>query len=323
MIPFDYIRAATVEEAARLTAEPGVTLLAGGTNLVDLMREYVRAPRAVVDVSRLPLGGIEETGSGLSLGATATNTAVADHPIVRERYAALSEAILAGASQQIRNRATTAGNILQCTRDPFYWNTAYGGAEGVGRSRDMSVVDAASARMPVAYHAVLGLGANEGGSRAANPSDMAAALALYDPVVAVTGPRGPRTIPYAGFHRRTGRDPLAETALEPGDVITAVILSPAPQGRSGYTKIRERHSYAYALASVAAHVGPEGTRVAFGSVAPVPWRARAAEAVLAEGGSPADAVAAEFDGTDVPEPLAFKRPMLAGALGTLMQRLEG
>ena len=323
MVPFAYERPETIEDAVALSARPGAMPMAGGTNLVDLMRDYVRAPQTVVDLSRLPLREIQEEDGALVLGALSTNTAVANHPIVRERYSALSEAILAGASQQIRNRATTAGNILQCTRDPFYWNTAYGGAAGVGEPRDMDAVDAASMRLPVAYHAVLGLEANGSASRAANPSDMGAALALYDPVVEIMGASGRRSVPYADFHRRTGRDPIAETALEPGDIIAALRLPAAPPGRSGYDKIRERHSYAYALVSVAAHRGPDGTRVAFGSVAPVPWRARKAEAVLNGGGSTEDAVAAEFEGVAVPEELAFKRPMLAGALAGLLERLEG
>ena len=320
MRPFTHVRARDLSEAVASSAEDGATILAGGTNLVDLMREYVRTPDRVVDIAGLPLGGIEER-DGLVLGALSSNTTVADHPVVKERYAALSEAILAGASQQIRNRATTGGNILQCTRDPFYWNVAYGAPRRPGGERDMAAVDEASMRLPVRYHAVLGLDGATG--RAANPSDMAAALAIYDPVVEITGPDGARRVPYADFHRRTGRGPTEETVLRRGEVITALRLPRPPRGRSGYAKLRERTSYAYALASVAMHRGPGGVRVAFGSVAPVPWRARAAERVLNAGGGAEEAVAAEFEGVVVPEELAFKQPMLAGAVADLFTRLEG
>lgn len=317
MTPFDYSRAGTVGEAVEVSRSPRTHVLAGGTNLVDLMRDYVRVPGRVVDIARLDLASIAETAEGgLRIGALATNTAIADHPIVRERYAALSEAILHGASQQIRNRATAAGNILQSVRCPYYWDTSY-----ACNRRDPDSGCAAIGH-PTRYHAVLGV--NEA-CIAANPSDMAAGLAIYDPLIEIEGLEGARSVAFAAFHNPPGDDPSDETVLANGDVVTAIVLPPAPEGRSGYLKMRERHSYAYALVSLAVHRGPGGVRVAFGSTGSVPWRASRAEAVLNEGSAPLDrvdaAVDAEFADASEPKALAFKRPMAKGGLAAILKTL--
>ena len=315
MKPFTIQAAPTLEEAVIRSQPEAVHLLAGGTNQIDLMRDYVRQPDRLVDISALPLEGIAARPDGsVRIGALTTNTAMADHPDIASRYTAVSEAILAGASQQIRNRATAAGNMLQSVRCPYFWDTE---SECNRRERGSGC---AALGNPIAYHGVLGV---NGRCVAANPSDMSAGLALFDPVVEVVGPGGMRRIAFADFHQRPGRDPSDETTLEAGDVITAIELPPAPAGRSGYLKLRERHSYAYALVSIAAHRGADGrTRLAFGSVGSVPWRARAAEAVLDGGGSVSDAIDAEFGDAWEPEPLRFKRPMIKGGVSELLQRLE-
>ena len=316
MTPFRHHPAASLEDAVIRSRSRGTHLLAGGTNQVDLMRDYVRAPDVLVDISNLPLAGITRTRQGgLRVGALTTNTAMAEHPQIASDYTAVSEAILAGASQQIRNRATAAGNMLQSVRCPYFWDTE---ADCNRRERGTGC---AALGNPVAYHAALGVNDR---CIAANPSDMSAGLALFDPVIDTMGPSGPRRVAFRDFHKLPGRDPSDETALEPGEVITAIEMPRPPAGRSGYLKLRERHSYAYALASIAAHRTPNGAvRLAFGSVGSVPWRATRAEAVLSSGGSVDDAIDAEFAQAWEPEALRFKRPMLRGGTEKLLSRLQG
>lgn len=284
MKPFTYERPADVTEAlAMAAAAPGARFLAGGTNLVDLMKLQIEQPTHLVDVSRLPLAQIDETSEGgLRLGATTTNSQVAADAKVRARYPALAQAILSGASGQLRNKATTAGNLLQRTRCAYFYDTT----------------KPCNKREPGAGCAAIGgIYANTaifGASRACiatHPSDMAVAMSALDAQVEIASPNGQaRAIPLDDLHRLPGETPHIETTLEPGEMITAVVLPPPPPGGQIYRKARERASYAFAIGSVAV----AGGKVALGAVAHKPWRARAAEQALAGGASPAEAMAAEM-----------------------------
>ncbi|WP_419827574.1 FAD binding domain-containing protein [Sphingomonas sp.] len=276
MIEFSYARADDAPSALGLFS-PGAKYLGGGTNLVDLMRETIEAPTALVDVAALP-GGIEETdGGGLRIGAAVKNTALAEHPLVRARYPMLSRAILTGASGQIRNMASVAGNILQRTRCYyFYDDTARCNKRARGAGCD--AIDGFNR-----IHAILGASPD---CVATHPSDMCVALVALDAVVHLDGPDGARSLPLAELHRLPGGTPDIETELAPGELITAVELPPLPfAARSEYRKVRDRASYAFALVSVAAALDVDGgtirdARLALGGVAHKPWRAHAAEAVL-------------------------------------------
>ncbi|GFE13528.1 FAD-binding molybdopterin dehydrogenase [Streptomyces glebosus] len=279
MKPFGYLRATSVEEAVRAAAgQPGARFLGGGTNLVDLMKLGVETPRLLIDVTRLPLDRIEELpDGGLRIGALVRNSDLAAAAAVRVRYPALSQALLAGASGQLRNIATTGGNLLQRTRCLYFQDiskpcnkrapgTGCPAREGV--HRDLAVLGHSD-------HCV-----------ATQPSDMAVALAALDAEVLLHGPDGERTVPVTDFHRLPGDSPERDTEIRPGELITAVRLPPAAPGtRSRYRKARDRASYAFALASVAAVLEVrDGTvrhaALAFGGLAHRPWRARAAEEVL-------------------------------------------
>ncbi|WP_028812091.1 FAD binding domain-containing protein [Streptomyces flavidovirens] len=279
MKPFAYFRAESADEAiGAFAGHPRAQYLGGGTNLVDLMKLGVAAPDFLIDVSRLPLDGIDETpDGGLHIGATVRNSDLAAHPAVRTRYAALSQALLSGASGQLRNTATTGGNLLQRTRCTYFQDvskpcnkrepgTGCPAREGV--HRDLAVLGHSA-------HCV-----------ATHPSDMAVALAALDAAVHLHGPQGARTVAVTDFHRLPGDRPDQDTVIRPGELITGVTLPPAlPGTRCGYRKARDRASYAFALASVAAVLRVEGgvvrdAALAFGGLAHVPWRARAAEEVL-------------------------------------------
>ncbi|GGV38638.1 FAD-binding molybdopterin dehydrogenase [Kitasatospora herbaricolor] len=279
MREFGYLRPTGVAEAVELlAADPGARYLAGGTNLVDLMKLGVERPRLLVDLGRLPLRDIGPTGDGgLRIGALARNADLAADPRVRASYPVLSQALLAGASGQLRNVATTAGNLLQRTRCPYFQDTAKpcnkrlpgtGCPAREGVHRDLAVLGASE-------HCV-----------ATHPSDLAVALAVLDATVELLGPDGARTLPVTDLHRLPGDRPDLEHRLLPGELITAVTLPPpAPGARSAYRKARDRASYAFALASVAAVLVVRGSRVervgiAFGGLAAKPWRARTAEAML-------------------------------------------
>ncbi|MFI8916070.1 FAD binding domain-containing protein [Streptomyces sp. NPDC053513] len=279
MKPFAYVRPERTEEAvAHLAAHPGASFLAGGTNLVDLMKLGVTGPPLLVDLGALPLDGITETADGgLLIGATARNSDVAAHPAVRTRYPVLSQALLAGASPQLRNAATTGGNLLQRTRCPYFQDTSTpcnkrapgtGCPAREGVHRDLAVLGHSA-------HCV-----------ATHPSDMAVALAALDAEVRLRGPDGERTVPVAAFHRLPGDRPDLDTVVAPGELITGVTLpAPPPGALNAYRKARDRASYAFALASVALVLTVEDGRVghaalAFGGLAHKPWRARAAEEVL-------------------------------------------
>ncbi|WP_228980311.1 xanthine dehydrogenase family protein subunit M [Streptomyces sp. DH12] len=280
MKPFAYVRARTVGEAAAAhAAHPGARYLGGGTNLVDLMKLGVETPDALVDITGLPLDEVAELpDGGLRVGATVRNSDLAAHPLVRDRYPAVSRALLSGASGQLRNAATTGGNLLQRTRCPYFQDltkpcnkrvpgSGCGARDGVHRD-----------------HAVLG---HSDLCIATHPSDLAVALAAVDADVELHGPDGARTVPVAAFHRLPGDHPELDTVIRPGELVTGVTLPAATAGLpSTYRKVRDRASYAFALVSVAAvldlddrgavrHVG-----LAFGGLAHRPWRARRAEEAL-------------------------------------------
>ncbi|MEH2043317.1 FAD binding domain-containing protein [Nostoc sp.] len=276
---FTYTRATSVKDAVeRATNDQNAILIAGGTNLVDRLKVFLDEPSQLIDISRLEMKRIERTSEGgLSLGALVTNTAVADHPDIRRDYPILSRAILSGASQQIRNMATVGGNLLQRTRCPYYYDTAF----PCNKRQPGSGCPAATGinRM----HAILGASDQ---CVAVQPSDMCVPLAALDAVVVVEGPNGKRQIPLTDFHRLPGNTPQRDTNLEPGELITSVVLPPVPFAKSGvYLKLRDRTSYAFALVSVAAAVELAGeqiqnVRLAMGGVAHKPWRSKEAEKFL-------------------------------------------
>ena len=285
MTPFTYTRAADAADAIQRAAVAGSKYLGGGTNLVDLMRETLERPAALVDVTGLS-STIEDSGDGgLLIGAATRNTALAEHRLVRTRYPMLARAILAGASAQIRNMATVGGNLLQRTRCTYFYDDD--GARCNKRSPGQGC-DAVEGFNRI--HAILGASDS---CVATHPSDMCVALAALDAVVHLQGPTGSRTLPLTDLHRLPGDSPEIDTVLAPGELITAVSLPPLPfAARSTYRKVRDRASYAFALVSVAAAVELEGgrikdVRIALGGVAHKPWRALKAEASLR--GGPADA----------------------------------
>lgn len=252
--------------------------LGGGTNLVDLMREDVEQPDALVDVTRLPLAGIEELpGGGLRIGALVRNSHLAAHPVVRKRYPVLSQAILMGASAQLRNMATTGGNLMQRTRCYYF----YDGAAHCNKRVPGSGCDALEGFNRI--HAILGASSD---CIATHPSDMCVAMAALDAVVVVTGKVGERRIPLIEFHRLPGDTPNIDTNLQPDELITSVEMPALPFARrSLYKKVRDRASYAFAIVSVAAALElKDGTiqqiRLALGGVAHKPWRASIAEEYL-------------------------------------------
>jgi xanthine dehydrogenase YagS FAD-binding subunit len=279
MIPFQYVRATGVADAVRLiAADPSAKFIAGGTNLLDLMKEDVERPSRLIDISRLPLKTVEETPEkGLRIGALVPNADLAYHPLVAQRYPMLASAILAGASAQLRNMASTGGNLLQRTRCAYFYDTATpcnkreagSGCSAIGGLNRM--------------HAILG---TSEACIAAHPSDMCVALAALEATVHVSGPNGERTIAMSDFHRLPGDNPQLETTLERNEIITAIALRPRGFAANySYLKVRDRLSYAFALVSVAAGLDLEGGRIkrarlALGSVAHKPWRDPAAEAAL-------------------------------------------
>jgi xanthine dehydrogenase YagS FAD-binding subunit len=277
MKAFRYERPATLQAAASAAAQPGARLIAGGTNLLDLMKLEVERPTQLIDVNRLGLDRIEPTpAGGLRVGATVRNADLAADPRVRRDYAVLSRALLSGASGQLRNKATTAGNLLQRTRCAYFYDTA--------RPCNKRLPGSGCAAMKGMNRMNAILGASEA-CIAVHPSDMAVAMRVLDAEVEVVSARGQRVIPIADFHRLPGGTPERETVLQPGEVITAVTLPAPVPGRHIYYKVRDRASYAFALVSVAAIVdAPGGTvraaRLAFGGVAPKPWRVAAAEDAL-------------------------------------------
>ncbi|MFF4130289.1 FAD binding domain-containing protein [Streptomyces mirabilis] len=294
MREFDYERAYDVTGAvALLGADPDARYLGGGTNLVDLMKSGVERPARLVDVRELPLDRVEFTRSGgLRIGATVTNSDLAAHPDVRRHYPALTQAVLAGASGQLRNMATVGGNLLQRTRCGYFTDLAKPCNKRVPGSGCPAVEGEHH------NHAILGASAH---CVATHPSDMAVALSAFDAVVSYETADGSGELPLAEFYLPVGDTPHLETALPPGALITGVTLPAAPvAARSRYRKVRERASYAFAIGSIAAaldvHDGVvREVRLAFGAVASRPWRARAAERALTGGPASAEAFAAAAD----------------------------
>ncbi|NCP18351.1 MAG: xanthine dehydrogenase family protein subunit M [Erythrobacter sp.] len=269
MRPFDYQRADSRDHAGQLTAGEHAQAIAGGTNLLDLMKLQVETPQTLVDINRLGHREIEDRDDGgMWIGALATNTETAVHPRVRSDYPVLARAILAGATQQLRNRATTGGNLCQRTRCYYFTNidqpcnkrepgSGCGAIEGIAK-----------------LHAVLGASSQ---CIATYPGDMAVAMSALDAQVEIAGADGgTRTVPVRDFHRLPGDTPWKDNVLEPGDLITGVTLPPPVKGRQLYRKVRERSSYAFALCSVAAIVAMDGDTIAradlaFGGLAHKPW----------------------------------------------------
>jgi xanthine dehydrogenase YagS FAD-binding subunit len=294
MREFDYRRASDAPEAvALLAADPEARFLGGGTNLVDLMKTGVENPGLLVDVRGLPLNRIEVADDGaLKIGATVTNSDLAADPEIRRRYPALAQALLAGASGQLRNMATVGGNLLQRTRCGYFVDTTKPCNKRVPGSGCPAVEGEHH------NHAVLGWSEH---CVAVHPSDMAVALAAFDAVVDLQTMDGPAELPLSEFYLPVGDTPHRETALPPGALITGVTVPAVPvAARSRYRKVRERASYAFANGSVAAALDvQEGTvrdvRLAFGAVASRPWRAREAERALVGGPATAEAFAAAAD----------------------------
>jgi xanthine dehydrogenase YagS FAD-binding subunit len=281
MNPFTYTRAADAQAAVHgLATNPGARLLGGGTNLVDLMKMGVERPRQLLDINRLPLAQVAElpNGGGIRIGALVRNSDLAEHPLVTARYPVLSEALLSGASPQLRNLATTGGNLLQRTRCYYFYDPAFPMCNKRNPGSGCGALDGFN-RM----HAILG---QSDQCIATHPSDMCVALAILDAVVRAQGPSGERTIPIGDFHRLPGNTPNLDTNLQPNELITAVDLPALPfVTRSHYLKVRDRASYAFALVSVAAALELENgmiksARLALGGVAHKPWRATKAEQAL-------------------------------------------
>lgn len=278
MKTFTYERASSPAEAAAAAARnPGARFVAGGTNLLDLMKLQIEVPKHLIDVNSLSLDTIEPTrDGGIRIGATVRNTDLATHPVVRRDYALLSRALLSGASGQLRNMATTAGNLLQRTRCSYFYDTNQAcnkrqpgsGCSALGGvTRQLAIIGTSKACI------------------ATHPSDMAVAMRALDATVETMGPDASRrTIPIADFHRLPGNTPEIETALEPGELITAVTLPRPVGGTHIYRKVRDRASYAFALVSVGAIVQADGSgRIAVGGVAHKPWRDESAESAIRSG----------------------------------------
>ena len=316
MKPFTYERAQSPGEAAAAAARnPGAKFIAGGTNLLDLMKLQIETPAHLIDVNGLALDKIETTADGgLRIGALVRNTDLAADERVRRDYGLLSRALVAGATGQLRNQATTAGNLLQRTRCPYFYDTNMpcnkrqpgSGCSAIGGF--------------TRHHAVVG---TSDACIATHPSDMAVAMRALDATVETVRPDGSvRSIPIAEFHRLPGDTPHIETLLERGELITAVTLPRAVGGRQFYRKVRDRASYAFALVSVAAVVQRDGTgRVALGGVAHKPWRVEAAEAEMPRG---AKAVAAQLlAGARTTHDNAFKLPLAERTLAAVLTEAKG
>lgn len=310
MRAFTYQRASSAAEAAKVVHNnPDAKFLAGGTNLIDLMKIEVETPTHLVDVNDLGLDKITPTEEGgLRIGALVTNTDCAADERVRRDYGVLTRAIVAGASGQLRNKATTGGNLLQRTRCPYFYDTnqacnkrkpGSGCAAIGGASRQLGIIGVSDKCI------------------ATYPGDMAVALRVLDAVVETVKPDGStRAIPIAEFHRLWGDTPEIETALEPGEFITAVVLPKPLGGKHLYHKVRDRRSYAFALVSVAAVVQPDGTgRVAIGGIAPKPWRVTSADAALPDVAAAARALTA---GASPTEENKFKIALVERTLAGVM-----
>ena len=283
MNPFTYSRTNDAQQAvAEISAKPHGKFLGGGTNLIDLMKMGVETPDALIDINRLPLAQIEELpgGKGVRIGAMVRNSELAGHDLIKSRYPVLSEALLSGASPQLRNMATVGGNLLQRTRCYYFYDPAFPACNKRMPGSGCGAIDGYNR-----IHAILGQSDH---CIATHPSDMCVALAALDAIVRVRGPNGEREIPMSDFHRLPGDTPDRDTNLKPDELIVAVDLPAMPFAtRSHYLKVRDRASYAFALVSVAAALDLDSNktikaaRVALGGVAHKPWRAEKLENVLA------------------------------------------
>jgi xanthine dehydrogenase YagS FAD-binding subunit len=287
METFNYVKAASIDKA--LANANAAKFIAGGTTLVDLMKLNVEHPTTLVDINLLPLDKIEKLPTGgLRIGALVRNSDLAWHPEVKKSYAVLSQALLSGASPQLRNMATTGGNLLQRTRCVYFREPSAGTPGGYGCNKRTQGTGCAALEGFNRTHAILGTSEH---CIATHPSDMCVAMAALEAVILVEGPKGKRTIPFADFHKLPGSTPQIENALEPGELVTYVDLpKPIEGARSVYLKLRDRASYEFALASAAVIAQVEAghiryVRVAMGGVGTKPWRSHEAEAALA--GKPA------------------------------------
>ena len=323
MRAFEFERATDAQSAVALVAKrPEAVFLGGGTNLVDHMKLGIAVPEMLVDVTRLPFDFVEELeGGGARIGAAVRNSDLSAHPLIRQRYPVLSEALVAGASGQLRNLATTAGNLLQRTRCVYFQDRTTpcnkrepgSGCSAIrGHSRELAILGTSE-------HCI-----------ATHPSDMAVAMAGLDALVHVQGPDGSRAIPIGELHRLPGDAPERDTTLARGELITAVDLPPVA-GRSAYRKVRDRASYAFALVSVAAVLdvadgNVADVRIALGGVAHKPWRAATAEARL-RGGPAAEeafraAAEAELEAATPTEKNAFKVPLACKTIAAVLRDLS-
>jgi len=325
MTPFTYARARDAGDAVRLAALADASYLGGGTNLVDLMRETVARPAALVDVTGLSSAIEARPDGSILIGAAARNTTVAEHHAVRQRFPLLSRAIVAGASAQIRNMATVGGNILQRTRCTYFYDNEGSRCNKREPGQGCDAIDGFN-RM----HAVLGASS---ACIATHPSDMCVALAALGAIVHVQSAGGARSLPLTGLHRLPEDHPERDTELAPGELITAIELPPLPFAtRSAYRKVRDRSSYAFALVSVAAALDVDGgivrnVRLALGGVAHKPWRAWKAEGMLK--GQPASidsfraAAAAELADATAQSGNGFKIGLAQRTMVAVLQGLAG
>nr|WP_325264178.1 xanthine dehydrogenase family protein subunit M [uncultured Rhizobium sp.] len=316
MKQFTYERAASPAEAASKAANnQNAKFIAGGTNLLDLMKLEIESPTHLIDVNGLDLDKIEQSeDGGVRIGALVRNTDLASDERIRRDYGVLSRALLAGASGQLRNKATTAGNLLQRTRCPYFYDTAQpcnkrkpgSGCSAIGGvTRQLGVIGVSDACI------------------ATHPGDMAIAMRALDATVETVKPDGAtRAIPIADFHKLPGDMPEIETTLERGEIITAVTLPAPVGGKHVYRKVRDRASYAFALVSVAAIIQPDGTgRVAVGGVAPKPWRVEEAEADLPQGSKAV--MAKVFAGAKPTEENSFKVTLAERTLAGILEETKG
>ena len=316
MKPFSYERAQSPRAATEaVSRNGGGKFIAGGTNLLDLMKHEIEAPGHLVDINHLGLDRVEDTpDGGLRIGALVRNTDLMAHERVRRDYSVLSRALAAGASGQLRNKATTAGNLLQRTRCPYFYDTN----QSCNKRQPGSGCAAIGGF--TRHHAVVG---TSDACIATHPSDMAVALRALDATIQAVRPDGSgRSIAIAEFHRLPGDTPHIETVLEPGELITAVTLPSPVGGTQVYRKVRDRASFAFALVSVAAVVQRDGTgRVALGGVAHKPWRVEKAEAEMPRG---AKAVTAQLlDGARTTHDNAFKLPLVERTLAAVLTEAKG
>ena len=318
MTPFTYARADDVAQAVGLFRPEG-RYLGGGTNLVDLMRENIEHPAALVDVTGVPATIAETENGGLRIGGAVKNTALAAHPLVRRRYPMLSRAILAGASAQIRNMATTGGNILQRTRCYYFYDSA----ARCNKRKPGAGCDAIDGFNRI--HAILGASSD---CVATHPSDMCVALAALDATIHLEGPDGARALAFTDFHRLPEGHPDIETEIRDGELIAAIELPPLPfAAHSTYRKVRDRSSYAFALISVAAALDLDGAKVrdvrlALGGVAHKPWRATKAEAAIRDGAGFREAAEIELAGAAPLGGNAFKVELAKRTIVATLEELS-